>query len=99
MIAVRVDDALVCAAGDLADRHRLRAADAIHLASAVRIAEADTAFITFDVRLREAAAAEGFLVLPETVWMPEGDALVRTADGLRPPASRGCPDRWATPER
>lgn len=30
------------------------------------------------------AAAEGFLVLPEAVRMPEGDTLVRTAAGLRP---------------
>jgi hypothetical protein len=67
MIGVEVDDRVVRAAGDLADRHGLRAAHAIHLASAIRILEADTAFITFDARLREAAAAEGFMVLPETV--------------------------------
>ena len=62
---IDVDEPVVRDAGDLADRHRLRAADAIHLASAIRIREPDTAFVAFDARLREAAAAEGFLVLPE----------------------------------
>ncbi len=67
VIGIEVDDRVVRAAGDLAERHRLRAADAIHLASAVRIREPDTSFVAFDARLREAAAAEGFQVLPETV--------------------------------
>lgn len=67
VMGIEVDEPIVRAAGDLADRHRLRAADAIHLASAIRIREPDTAFVAFDDRLREAAAAEGFLVLPETV--------------------------------
>lgn len=67
LIAVEVDETLVRDAADLTDRHRLRAADAIHLASAIRIREPGTAFVAFDLRLREAAAAEGFLVLPETV--------------------------------
>ena len=67
LFAVDIDANLVRAAGDLADRHRLRAADAIHLASAIRIREPETAFVAFDARLREAAAAEGFQVLPETM--------------------------------
>jgi len=67
VLGIDVDDRVVRAAGELADRHGLRAADAIHLASAIRIREADTAFVTFDARLREAAAAERFRVLPETV--------------------------------
>jgi len=67
VMGIEVDDRVVRAAGDLADRHRLRAADAIHLASAIRIREPTTAFVAFDSRLREAAAAEGFPVLPETV--------------------------------
>jgi predicted nucleic acid-binding protein len=67
VIGIDVDDRVVRAAGDLAERHRLRAADAIHLASAIRVRESDTAFVAFDARLREAAAAEGFVVLPETV--------------------------------
>jgi predicted nucleic acid-binding protein len=65
--SVDVDDVLVRSAGDLAERHRLRAADAIHLASAIRIREPGAAFVSFDIRLRDAAAAEGFMVLPESV--------------------------------
>ena len=67
VVGVEIDEALARAAGDLAESHRLRAADAIHLASAIRIREPDTAFVAFDARLRQAAATEGFLVLPETV--------------------------------
>lgn len=70
MVALEVDESLVRAAGELAARHGLNAADAIHLASAVIVAGGPvgtTAFITFDARLREAAAAEGFVVLPEVV--------------------------------
>jgi predicted nucleic acid-binding protein len=65
IVAVDVDEALVRDAGELSERHGLRASDAIHLASALRIAEGPTAFVAFDARLRGAAAAEGFVVLPE----------------------------------
>jgi predicted nucleic acid-binding protein len=68
VVTIEVDEPLVRAAGDLAARHGLRAFDAIHLASAFSVAggsPGSTAFITFDARLREAAAAEGFQVLPE----------------------------------
>jgi predicted nucleic acid-binding protein len=67
VIGIDVDDGVLRTAGDLAERHRLRAADAIHLASAIRVRESDTVFVAFDARLREAAAAEGFVVLPETI--------------------------------
>jgi predicted nucleic acid-binding protein len=66
---VRMSDRLVRAAGDIAVRHGLRAADAIHLASAIEVAgglAASSVFLTFDQRLAEAARAEGFRVLPET---------------------------------
>jgi len=63
--AVDVDEPLVRAAGELSDRHGLRASDAIHLASALRIAEGSTTFVAFDAPLRDAAAAEGLIVLPE----------------------------------
>lgn len=66
IVAVDLDESLVRDAGDLADRHGLRTGDAIHLASARRIAEGPTAFIAFDARLREAAAAEGLIVLPDS---------------------------------
>lgn len=65
LAAVDLDESLVSEAGDLSDRHGLRAGDAIHLASALRVAEGPTTFIAFDAQLRDAAAAEGFIVLPE----------------------------------
>lgn len=65
VIAVQLDETLVREAGDLAERHALRAADAIHLAAAQRIASGPTAFVAFDARLCEAAAVEGLIVLPE----------------------------------
>lgn len=65
LAAVDLDESMVREAGDLSDRYGLRAGDAIHLASALRIAEGQTAFIAFDARLRDAAAAEGLIVLPE----------------------------------
>ena len=49
-------------AGDLAERHALRAYDAIHLASAMELGHllgAPPAFLTFDGRQGEAAAREG----------------------------------------
>jgi predicted nucleic acid-binding protein len=63
---IDVDAELVRWAGSLAARYGLGALDAIHLASALVIAKVDTemAFVTFDTRLRNAAAAEGFRVLP-----------------------------------
>lgn len=65
VVAVDVDEPLVRKAGELSDRHGLRASDAIHLASALRIADGPTTFIAFDARLRDAAVAEGFIVLPD----------------------------------
>jgi predicted nucleic acid-binding protein len=67
LTAIRLDGRLARSAGALADRHGLRALDAIHLASALSIATpADqTTFVTFDRRLAEAAIAEGLTVLPE----------------------------------
>lgn len=65
LAAVDLDDALVREAGDLSDRHGLRAGDGLHLASALRVAEGPMAFIAFDARLRDAAAAEGLVVLPD----------------------------------
>ena len=51
-------------------RHRLRGADAVHLASALLAREADPAVSTmavFDRRLRTAASAEGLALLPASV--------------------------------
>lgn len=65
LAAVEVDASIVREAGELSDRHGLHAGDAVHLAAALRVADGPTAFIAFDARLRDAAAAEGFIVFPE----------------------------------
>lgn len=58
-IVVRADADIVRAAGDLAERHHLRALDAIHLASFLEIlqrsADDDVHFSSFDKRLAKAA--------------------------------------------
>lgn len=53
----------------LLSAHRLRAGDALQLAAALRWAESlphGELFVCLDLRLRGAAAREGFRVLPET---------------------------------
>jgi predicted nucleic acid-binding protein len=54
-------------AGDLAVKHALRGLDAIHLAAALDLrhvsSDARIAFSSFDVRLNQAATAEGLPVL------------------------------------
>lgn len=64
-IVLGVDTALPGAAEQLG-RHPLRACDAVQLATALQAREhaGVEAFLAFDARLREAAAAEGFRVLP-----------------------------------
>ena len=66
-VAVSVNLPVVRLAGALAERHLLRAMDAIHLASALSIASYGDCptLVTFDRRLAEAALAEGLAVLPE----------------------------------
>jgi predicted nucleic acid-binding protein len=47
--------------------HALRAYDAVHLATAISVRQADPecgAFVAFDGQLRAAAAAEGFALVP-----------------------------------
>ena len=65
MVVVELDGSLVRTAGDLAERHALRALDAIHLSSALRLAmelgRAPT-FLAFDGALRAAATNEGLTV-------------------------------------
>jgi predicted nucleic acid-binding protein len=65
MTAVHVDESLLHAAGDLADRYELRGFDAIHLASALSLhGELGVAvtFWSFDDRLNEAAAVCGLVL-------------------------------------
>jgi len=64
---IEVTPALADAAGAIADRRPLRAADAVHLASALLLREAETLFAAWDRRLADAARAEGLMVLPQSV--------------------------------
>lgn len=59
-----VDDELVRSAGDAAERYRLRALDAVHLAAARRLAEGDFVLATWDRELARAAREAGLAVAP-----------------------------------
>jgi uncharacterized protein len=61
---VSLADSLVDRAADLATTHDLRAADAIHLATALAAMEADSVFVTWDKRLRPAAVGSGLAAAP-----------------------------------
>lgn len=63
---IELDDQVSAAAAQLAGRRSLRALDAIHLASALEVADEELVFATWDRRLWDAAVAEGLTVLPET---------------------------------
>ena len=62
LLLVGVTDALVRAAGDLAENRALRGYDAIHLASALSLDE-EVLLATWDRELSEAASQEGLAVL------------------------------------
>jgi predicted nucleic acid-binding protein len=67
IVVVEVDEVLTRRAADLTRDHPLRAADAIHLASAELVADGvreDLRFACWDRRLGESAAALGFTVAP-----------------------------------
>lgn len=59
---IRVDDALLEAAGELEPR-RLRTLDALHLATALSLATALEGFVVYDLGLAEAARRHGLAVL------------------------------------
>jgi uncharacterized protein len=61
---VSIADSLVDRAADLAAGYDLRAADAIHLATALAVVEADSLFVTWDRRLRLAAVQAGLVSAP-----------------------------------
>ena len=65
VVTVTIDEVL---AGELARRHPLSGADAVHLAAAITLSEKDlpVAFCSFDRRLNEAAAAEEL-----RTWAPD----------------------------
>jgi predicted nucleic acid-binding protein len=59
---VDVDDALVRQAADLAEAQALRAYDAVHLAAAVQVVEADLVLVAGDRALLAAAESVGLMV-------------------------------------
>ncbi len=54
-------------AGDLAATHRLRGADAVHLASALALGSVDVTVAVWDKRLHAGAVAVGLAVAPATI--------------------------------
>ncbi|MGB3685194.1 MAG: type II toxin-antitoxin system VapC family toxin [Ornithinimicrobium sp.] len=54
-------------AGDMAARHRLRGADAVHLASALALGSADVVVAVWDTRLHAGTVAAGLAVAPATL--------------------------------
>jgi predicted nucleic acid-binding protein len=59
---VELDDPLARRAGGLAEVHRLRGYDAVHLAAADRVRDPDVVVIAGDSALLEAATAEGMSI-------------------------------------
>lgn len=64
---VEVNASIADRAAALADRRPLRAGDALHLASALLLAQARPVFAAWDRRLADAGRAEGLTVLPPTL--------------------------------
>ena len=62
---VEITDRLVRIAGNLAEQQQLRGYDAVHLAAAKTIADADTVFASNDRKLVAAASDLGLTVAPE----------------------------------
>ncbi|MGH7919392.1 MAG: type II toxin-antitoxin system VapC family toxin [Candidatus Dormibacteraceae bacterium] len=61
---VELTETITADAGELASRHALRSADAVHLASARAIGGDDTLFAVWDQRLRSGAETIGLNVAP-----------------------------------
>jgi len=55
--------ALARRAGDLADQHRLRAYDAVHLASLEYVGDPETVLVSADEELLDAARSMGFTTI------------------------------------
>jgi predicted nucleic acid-binding protein len=65
--AVELSSGVEVRAGELAARHALRGADAVHLASAVAVADSDCTMAVWDRRLHAGARAEGLAVVPAEI--------------------------------
>ena len=63
MALVAVDEAICRAAAQIGEQLGVRSLDAIHLASAQRLAIPSLPFITFDLRQAQAARSLGFVAL------------------------------------
>lgn len=61
---VELGDLVARAAGEVVERFPLRAGDAVHLASALLVADPDLTFVTWDRRLARAAHETGLAVAP-----------------------------------
>lgn len=72
--AVELTQDVSAHAGDLAGRHALRGADAVHLASVLALETPDVVLAVWDARLREAATAEGVMIAPGPSATPDGPA-------------------------
>jgi uncharacterized protein len=64
MEIIPLDEALLVAAGLVAERHRLGALDALHLAAAERVFDSQVIFAAWDAELARAARASGFATAP-----------------------------------
>lgn len=64
MDEIDLDEGLSRDAGDVATRGRLRGADAVHLATALRLRDAEVLFATWDRDLARAAAEVALQVVP-----------------------------------
>lgn len=68
MGVTELDERLASSAAALAERHAIRGADAVHLASALDLAHADAdavVFATWDQRLAAVAASQGLATFPD----------------------------------
>lgn len=83
MQLVGVDAELARTAGELAEAHALRGYDAVHLATALSVAEPELVMVTWDAELAGAALAAGRSVAP-----PEVSPLARATARSRRCRSR-----------
>ena len=64
---VELSGAVELVAGQMAETHRLRGADAVHLSSALALEDPDLLLVAWDRRLREGAFAVGLTVAPHSI--------------------------------
>jgi predicted nucleic acid-binding protein len=66
LTVIGVDAALARDAGELAEAHALRGYDAVHLASAISMADPELVVATWESQLGDAAVRVGYAVVPAT---------------------------------